>query len=105
MVGGVIGDNGVNGGGEDLVDSDPFLTTALHISGIHLLCYGLALFLSDRSQSLSFEKVDTGALGAEVGLQANKEEGCVWAEMKDLRVPLEELARVLCEDVRALPCP
>jgi hypothetical protein len=62
---------------------------------IHLLGDGHALVAGDGGQALGFEHVDAGALVAEVGLEPDEDEGCVWAEMEDFGVPLDEKGREL----------
>lgn len=84
----VVGDYGVDGFGEYLLHSGHLFTAALHVPRSHLAGYVHALLLGDRGQSLSLEEVDTGAFRAEIGLEADEDEGCVGAKMQDLGVPL-----------------
>lgn len=73
---------------EDFVDAAHLLAAALHVSRAHLLGDCHALLLGDGGEALGLEEVDTGALGAEIGLETNEHEGGVWAEMEDFGVPL-----------------
>ena len=66
------------------------LARALNIRCPHLPSNVLALLLRDRRQALGFEEIDAGAFGAEVGFQANEDEGRGGAEVEDFGVPLEE---------------
>jgi hypothetical protein len=52
--------------------------------------YYLALFWRDWCQSLSLEEVNACSLGAQVRLEANKDEWSSWAEVENFRVPLDE---------------
>lgn len=63
---------------------------ALDVGRTHSVCNCLALGGGYGSQALGFEEVDAGALVAEVGLQANEDQGGRWAEVEDFRVPLGE---------------
>lgn len=47
LVAGIVGDDCVNGLLEDLVDADHLFTAALHVAGVHLPCYALALLGGD----------------------------------------------------------
>jgi hypothetical protein len=46
------------------------------------------LMVCDGSKSLSSEEVDAGALVAQVGLEAEEDDGSGWAEMEDFGIPL-----------------
>lgn len=83
-----LGDDSVDGGLEDFVDTGHLFTTAFHVEGAHLLGDSLTLVLCDGGKSLSSEEVDAGALVAQVGLEAKEDNGSGRAEMKDFRVPL-----------------
>jgi hypothetical protein len=83
-----LGDDSVNGDLEDLVDTSHLFTTAFHVEGAHLLGNSLTLMVCDGSKSLSSEEVDAGALVAQVGLEAEEDDGSGWAEMEDFGIPL-----------------
>lgn len=104
----VVGNDDVNGLLEDLIDAAHLLAAALHVEGTHLLGNGLALLLSHGREALGLEQVDAGALGAEVGFEADEHEGCVRAEVEDFGVPLWAVSARLAEsagDLWSLPCP
>lgn len=84
----LLGDDSVNGGIEDFVNTRHLFTTALHVEGAHLLGDGLPLVICDGSETLGLEEVDTGALVAQVGLEAEEDDGGGGAEMEDFGVPL-----------------
>ena len=72
------------------------LARALHIDGAHLPRDIPPLFLGDRCQALGLEEIDTGAFVAEVGFQADEDEGGGRAEVEDFGVPLH--TRILALD-------
>jgi hypothetical protein len=41
---------------------------------------------------LGLEHVDARLLVTQVGLEPDEDEGCVWAEMQDFGVPLEDIS-------------
>lgn len=81
-------DSGVDGQLEDFVHTTHFLTAALHVFRSHALSDRPALLRRHRGQTLSFEEFDTGTLGAEIRLEADKDKGSGGAEMEHLGVPL-----------------
>lgn len=62
----LLGDDGVDGCVEDVVDSCHFFTRALHVECAHLLRDTLALSLGDGCQSLALQEIDTCALVPEI---------------------------------------
>lgn len=84
----VVGDDCENGAVKDLVHAEHLLAAALHVFGVHLLRDGAALVGGDGGEALRLEHVDAGSLVAEVGLQTNKDERRVRAEVEDFGVPL-----------------
>jgi hypothetical protein len=46
------------------------------------------LLWCDRCQALCLEEFNTGSLIAQVGLQANENNGCGGTEVQNLRIPL-----------------
>lgn len=62
---------------------------AFNVCRPHLTCDILALLGGDRGQALRLQEIDAGAFVAEIRLEANKEQGRCWAEMKDFGIPLE----------------
>ena len=90
-----FGDDGVDGGFENLMDAGHLLTTALHVESTHLLGDRLALVCRDWSQSLGLEEVNAGALVAQVRFEAEEDDGRGWAEMEHFGVPLN-----LCQSMR-----
>lgn len=84
----VAGDDDLDSLLEDFVDAAHLLAAALHVAGAHLLGDGSALLLRDGGEALGLEEVDAGALGAQVGLETDEDEGGVGAEMEDFGVPL-----------------
>lgn len=95
LVAAVIVDHCEDGLLEDFINTFHFFAAALHVSCTHLLSYCLALFGCDGSKSLGFEEIDACSLGAEIRLQANEDEWCVWTEMEDFRVPLQGLLEII----------
>jgi hypothetical protein len=83
-----LGNDGVDGDLEDLVDTSHLFTTAFHVEGAHLLGHSLTLMVCDGGKSLSSEKVDAGTLVAQVGLETEEDDGRGWAEVEDFRIPL-----------------
>ena len=81
-------DANINGHTEDLINTLHLLGRALHVARVHLLCHGTSLLLSDWSKTLRAEQVDTATLVAQIGFQSNKNQRRVWAEVKNLWVPL-----------------
>ena len=73
---------------EDFVDSFGFFAATFDVNGTHSSCDGLALFGCHGCQALAFEEVDAGALGAQVGFEANEDERGCGAEMEDFGIPL-----------------
>ena len=88
----VVSDDSEDSALEDLVHATHLLAAALHVLGVHLLSDGHALLRSDGCEPLGLEHVDAGLLVAEVRLEADENEGRVWAEMEHLRVPLREVS-------------
>lgn len=83
-----FGDDSVDGGFKDLMDTGHLFATAFHVEGTHLLSDSLALMMCDGGETLSSEEVDAGTLVAQVGLEAKEDDGGGGAEMEDFGVPL-----------------
>ena len=83
-----LGNDSIDGGFEDLVDTGHLFTTAFHVEGAHLLGDSLTLVVCNGGESLSSEKVDAGTLVAQVGLEAEEYDGSGGAEMEDFGIPL-----------------
>ncbi len=66
LVTSVVGDNCIDSLFEDLMHTGHLLAAALHISCSHLPSYIHPLLLSNRRQSLGFEKVDACTLCSEI---------------------------------------
>ncbi len=66
---------------ENLMHALHLLTTTLHIRRPHLLRDTRALLRRHGRQALGFQQVDAGAFGAEVGFQADEDEGGCGAEV------------------------
>lgn len=84
----VVGDDGQDGPLKDLLDALHLLTAALHILRAHLLRDGQALLRRYRREALRLEHVDARLLVAQIRLEADEDERCVWAEVEDFGVPL-----------------
>lgn len=84
----VVGDDCDDGLLKDLVDTLHLLAAALHVLGVHLRSDGHALLAGDGGEALGLEHVDAGFLKAQVGLEADENQGGVGAEVKDFGVPL-----------------
>lgn len=91
----VVGDDGQDGLLEDLLDARHLLATALHVGGAHLARHREALFCCDGCEALGLEHVDAGLLVAQVGLEADEDEGRVRTEVQDFGVPLCFIRRLL----------
>ena len=65
------------------------LARAFHIDCAHLPCHIPPLFLRDWCQTLSLEEIDAGAFVAEIGFQADEDEGRGGAEVEYLGIPLQ----------------
>ena len=65
-----------------------FFAAAFDVCCAHLLCDTLALFRGDGRETLGFEEVDAGAFGAEVGFEADEDEGGGGAKVEDFGIPL-----------------
>lgn len=99
-------DDRVDGKLKHLVDTSHFFAAALDVSGPHALRDSLALFGRDWCQALGFEELDTCAFVAEVGFEADEDEGGCWTEMEHFWVPLDVVSVCLCfRRGRRLPCP
>ena len=71
----LVADGHGDGGVEDVVNTIHFLTAALHVGRIHLLGNGAALVRGYGSQALGLEQLDAGSLVAEIGLEAQEDDG------------------------------
>ena len=80
---------------EDFVDSLGFFAAAFDIHSAHSSGDGLALFGCHGCQALGFEEVDAGALGAQVGFEANEDERGCGAEMENFGIPLHMVVRFI----------
>lgn len=73
---------------KDLVDTTHLFAAAFDIGSAHLLRYTLALLWRYGCQTLSFEEINAGALVAEIGFEADKDQRSCWAKVKDFWIPL-----------------
>lgn len=84
----VVGHDGEDGALKDLLDTRHLFAAALHVLGVHLLGNGEALLRRDGGEPLCLEHVDARLLVAQVGFEADEDERCVGAKVKDFGVPL-----------------
>ena len=78
---------------EDFVNSVGFFAAAFDVHGAHSSGDRLALFGCHGCQALGFEEFDAGALGAQIGFEANEDERRCGAEMKNFGIPLHMVFR------------
>lgn len=77
-----------NGKVKEILHTLTLLTRALAVECPHA-CGDLTTLLSgDGRHTLRFEKLETGAVGAKVSLEADEDDGSVGTEVQNLRVPL-----------------
>ena len=101
----ISGHHGFDSMLKDLINAIIFFAAALHVLGLHMLRDRQPLLRGDWLQALGLQEVNAGALGAEVRLEANEEDGAVWAEVRNLRVPLYKIQLGLwVREPRLLPC-
>lgn len=79
---------GVDGQLKYFVDARHFFTAALDVGSPHTLRNGLALFWSNRSQTLRLEKLDTCSLVAEICFESHQNKRGCGTEMEHFGVPL-----------------
>lgn len=84
----VVGHDGEDGPLKDLFDTRHLFAATLHVLGVHLLGNGEALLCCDGGETLRLEHVDARLLVAQVGFEADEDERCVGAKVKDFGVPL-----------------
>lgn len=85
----LLADDNVNRLVEDLFDASHLFTATLHVSGTHTGRDLLALLRRDRSQTLRAQELNAIALVSKVRLETKEDDGSSWAEVKNLRVPLQ----------------
>jgi hypothetical protein len=85
---GLVADCHGDGEFEDFVYAGHFFAAAFHVLGAHAFRYCCALLGGYGGETLGLEEVNAGAFCSEVRLETDEDERGLWAEMKDLGIPL-----------------